>query len=970
MQDGRDPGDRSLLEHCELDDVEGAKYYLDPLKKQIEVQEKAGKDSSVARDQLLVKLFVDDFEKDTPIEAALRIGSNRGADLEGNTAIRMYLLECLYTAGWPVSRFPPIHAFGPEHLDHPAHVKRLARTFQQQLLRYMALCGGGLMRPYATYETAAGDEKEKSHDRPLRNFYLAELCDLSHEVIGLCVAQGFNREYEQMRELRKEWQVAADTRTSTSSFRSGGGYSLMPSLSFFSPSRGQLPSSFPNERDRGMLGNSLLTALKIAKDADDYADRLTAKLQLHDAAQQTELSRRLQRATASALDALGSEMTYLIIRHHRGQEAMQLATLEGMRDFVSTGAVRGALRRIWYGEKLYAVVESPSLKGITHYVLWVVYNLLLLPLVAATPFVPHKREDAEGWLKAFGARENYLLQVASFQAFSFQVIDLSLTLYLTFAPAVFPSIGLCWAISALWFEIIQIQSALEDQKLSQRISGWKAYLTEDMFNWIDVPSLMLTAATFGLLCSGANLGDALDEAIGADLVVMDEDGGGQLALRRLKARGGDGKPSSTNFNATAFELARSETIDEPLVYYGEWVLCAALLLMWLRQLRFLGLASSAMSDLVQMLASMLIDVVKFMGLFIVVLLSFAASLAHLITEADVEAAASTECGEVMYRLNSVPAAVFFLFEGALLGDVAEPLACIRGSQRHGTMGVVLLFLFMILSVLMLLNMIIAIMGQTFADYHDQASESSALYFARVVVDWESQTEPPPLMNLLAIPYLLLSSVRNAAERASELLRGCAGGDAASNAGSGGAQDSTTPAPETRRRSTLVRSKTTPMHFNPLDEEDSDAEDESEVDEMPTLDEMKDAIAGTLEDIFGSWESTAWLIDSAVTMLTSHVGDVRDDVKKLCKHVGLKNEDLRPKKRRASISAQNELNRRSSVKSMIPQELLETGSANDKVSSQALPPPQVAPSANAPPAVSVTSAAAEPPSSTSARELQA
>ena len=71
------------------------------------------------------------------------------------------------------------------------------------------------------------------------------------------------------------------------------------------------------------------------------------------------------------------------------------------------------------------MVESPSLQGITQYVLWVVYNLLLLPLVAATPFVPHQREDADGWLKAFGARENYLLQVASFQAFSFQVIDLS-----------------------------------------------------------------------------------------------------------------------------------------------------------------------------------------------------------------------------------------------------------------------------------------------------------------------------------------------------------------------------------------------------------------------------------------------------------------------------------------------------------------------------------------------------------------
>lgn len=65
----------------------------------------------------------------------------------------------------------------------------------------------------------------------------------------------------------------------------------------------------------------------------------------------------------------------------------------------------------------------------------------------------------------------------------------------------------------------------------------------------------------------------------------------------------------------------------------------------------------------------------------------------------------------MLRMSNVFSSITLLFESALLGDVNEPLFCVRGARSHASMGVTLLFLFMIISILMLLNMIIAIMGR-------------------------------------------------------------------------------------------------------------------------------------------------------------------------------------------------------------------------------------------------------------------
>ena len=89
-----------------------------------------------------------------------------------------------------------------------------------------------------------------------------------------------------------------------------------------------LPRTFPNDKPRGSLGLSLVTTLKLAMDADLLADFHEESLKLYESEQLRELSERLQTAAAAAIDTLGDDITYLIMRHSRGQEALKLAAFE------------------------------------------------------------------------------------------------------------------------------------------------------------------------------------------------------------------------------------------------------------------------------------------------------------------------------------------------------------------------------------------------------------------------------------------------------------------------------------------------------------------------------------------------------------------------------------------------------------------------------------------------------------------
>ena len=576
-----------LLQYCDSDNVASASALLQPLLDAI-----AAGDMS-AKDELLVMLFVDSYDEDTPVEAALRVGLSRAKD-SGNITMRLLILECLIACG-PLERLAAVE-------DHPAHVTRLGKTLERQVLHYMARLGA-LMRPYATTSPPAGGEAGgEVINEPQMTFWLEKvLCELSHAEVGLCVANAFYAEYSEMRRVLCEF---------------GGKHEQHDA-------RHLLPRTFPNDVDRGSLGLALLTTLRLARDADTLADVHADSLRLYDAERLRELSARLQTAAAAALDSLGDDVAYLIVRHSRGQDAMRIAVLEGMREFLKRGAMQGAVRRLWLGEKLFALCDDPSLHGALNYLMWVCINVALLPIVAATPMIESARSADSGWGRVLGLRENYLLQVASFQAFSFQSIDLLLTLYLTFLPTAFPLAGLLWAASSLWFELVQLRHAMARERLSARVGGLGAYLVQDMFNWLDIPTLLLTVLSFGAsVCWPSEVADAPAEGgieFGARLLEESSEIADH-AIRALRAGGGRHTVLSSSQHHTAI-LSNASQVDLPVSgeQFVDSVFALALLFMWFRQLRLLGLMSQTMRDLIQMLASMLTDVIKFMALFVVVL---------------------------------------------------------------------------------------------------------------------------------------------------------------------------------------------------------------------------------------------------------------------------------------------------------------------------------------------------------------
>lgn len=377
--------ERSLLLCCELDDVDGAVHHLGSLLSELRRMSSTQLESTdmeyEKKDAILLKLFVDESDDDTPVEAALRMG---GAGANSNTRMKLFILECLLAAG-PIVRFE-------NDVQHPAYVPRLGKTLQHQVLSFLVRLGA-LMRPYAT-----ADQSRRAYygsaeliDQEMMSRCLEAYASVPHDAIALCIANGFHAEYPEIRRVMSEF----------------GGAELSSQL----VARNIISRRFPNDVERGNLGTAFLTALLLARDANLVADSMRSSLRLYDAEKHRDLSRRLQLAVAAALDDLGDDVTYLLIRHYRGRDAMRLASLEGMYSLLSQGAMRGAVRRVWLGENLFNLLADPSMVDIMRHLFLIAYNLALLPLIAATPFIDAHRSSERGWVNAFMNRDNYLLQV-------------------------------------------------------------------------------------------------------------------------------------------------------------------------------------------------------------------------------------------------------------------------------------------------------------------------------------------------------------------------------------------------------------------------------------------------------------------------------------------------------------------------------------------------------------------------------
>lgn len=261
-----------------------------------------------------------------------------------------------------------------------------------------------------------------------------------------------------------------------------------------------------------------------------------------------------------------------------------------------------------------------------------------------------------------------------------------------------------------------------------------------------------------------------------------------------------------------------------------------------------------------MIVGMVFDVAKFMALFAVVLLGFASALAHLISEEDVRHAERPDgaspgiCPELLARGQDMRSGVMLLFEGALFGDISSELLCMQ-DMRNARTGTILLYVFLIFSILLLLNMIIAIMGQTFAEFYSSAKEEGALYFSRVVMDWEDQKDLTPPFNLLVLPSRLLLLICQVAFRICTNICNCLTCGLC--------------APTYKRVDD-------PAHAAPLAHRRvAHATERKGPGDAPSIHELRDAIADNLHTMFGAWVTTDELVQDAATSILAEVRHIQE-----------------------------------------------------------------------------------------------
>ena len=640
---------------------------------------------------------------------------------------------------------------------------------------------------------------------------LNEYAELPHEGIGRIVAKAVLEEFDEATGWKRStpWKQASGT--------------------YHTPSR---------------LGGAFARVCELAQDAAEAATMCEADYRISEAEKYKELSARVQVAASTCMDYLGNNVAFAICCSVEGDRALNLACQTDQVDLLCTKAMNGIMLRKWRGKRLHERLEATANESNLewffnwlYFVFLVAANVAILPLAAATP--PLSKYRDYGWAALFPPG-GYLLQTAFFQASVFAVTDLLLTLNLTFhrlEDSFFSVLfGFAWAVGALFYELHQVQGRQTTRSGQSFVEEIKSYVRQDPFNLLDLAALSMAA--FAYFCT-------------------------TIRMLRDTVAGTGGVREQMAEAAAHFEGFDAD-------YYFETVGSVAVLLMWFRQLRLLMIVREDMAPIVMMMAGMLSDVFKFIQLLLIVLFGFAGAMSTLFlgdntgAGAAAEAAShrappartrrrstSTACAKHHRRRRHLLTMLKTLFEGSLLAE-SPFIACVEGSN-HGTVGLLFVYGFMLVSVVLLLNMIIAMMGKTFDRYWERAQEEAAAGFASMVQDWEGQQDMPAPLNLLSFPYFVIKTVMWGPF--AKLRSWCEDG---SPAGYKRHEDS----------KKVIGSGEKTLRLLTLGDKPGGLAD---------LEELKDMIADNLNEKFGQHEDTGTLIDNAVKTLDEKIDELQTDL---------------------------------------------------------------------------------------------
>ena len=404
-----------------------------------------------------------------------------------------------------------------------------------------------------------------------------------------------------------------------------------------------------------------------------------------------------------------------VLRTDDGVEAMALAVSIEAKIFLSQPVVQEHVQRLWLGEVLHAATSSllhdrRTASSTATLLLLLAVQTPLLPVVAAWPPLEHALASSESIGRL------YLLDAPIVKFYLCMTSDVVLVLLYTLTPT-----ATMLADSALTVLLhVWIVAALLREAGEMRKVGFVSYRSEQ-FNWLDLSGLLFALA--GLLHARAS--------------------GSETSAQLLELHNGVGP------------VLRS----------------LACLLLWLRVGRVL-LASSTFGPFVLMVFRMLTDLLRFLILEALLLLAYTSATYKLferseqhspaVLAAELEAAWDGEesCDAEFSEFGRT---LTLLWEGTLSNQ--GYFRCVQQSSHPEAL--VLMYTYVILTVVLMMNLLIAMMGKSFDVIWESAAATYLAGFAQMTLTYASSPPAPLPFNALSFPYQAWTSLRGVAHGAAD-----------------------------------------------------------------------------------------------------------------------------------------------------------------------------------------------------------
>ena len=196
---------------------------------------------------------------------------------------------------------------------------------------------------------------------------------------------------------------------------------------------------------------------------------------------------------------------------------------------------------------------------------------------------------------------------------------------------------------------------------------------------------------------------------------------------------------------------------------SEFVLSITVFFLWIRKLTVLKVFPST-GSLVFMFGKMLLDCWTWTFIFIIGLVAFATSI-HVLYHNHRAAVPvpiedlDSDCVKMDSSMDSVARVALFLLQVTLGADPS--FDCFHNTSAAAP-GVFLMMSFMVFVIIILLNMLIAMMAETYAQKAEKSFANYALGFANLLEKRRQRyyTGSSPPLNVLKIPYQILRVLRS------------------------------------------------------------------------------------------------------------------------------------------------------------------------------------------------------------------